>query len=86
VKSADFHGALFRQLRAPLKRGCHRMPYSMLMDHEHYPMITKIRERFTKRYTRPLIVLRDLLWLPPLLSMLIWEWTFQIRKLFGSFN
>ena len=56
--------------------------YSILMDVEHNPKIAKIRERLIKRYTRPLIVLRDLLWLLLLLSGLIWEWTFQVRKLF----
>jgi hypothetical protein len=49
-------------------------------------MIAKIRERFVKRYTRRLIVLRDLLWLLLLLSGLIWERRFRIRKLFRSFN
>ncbi len=55
--------------------------YSRLMDDQSNSTVSKIRERFMKRYARPLIVVRDLLWLLLLVSCLIWEWTFQIGKL-----
>jgi len=37
--------------------------YSMHRDDRVNSRVSKIRERFMKRYTRPLIILRDLLWL-----------------------
>ena len=55
--------------------------YFMLMDDQVNSRVSKIRERFMKRYTRPLIILRDMLWLLLLISCLILEWVLQIRKL-----
>jgi len=56
--------------------------YSMLTDDQVNSRVSKIRERPMKRYTRPLIILRDLQWLLLLVSCLILEWVLQIRKLF----
>jgi hypothetical protein len=52
----------------------------MLVNLQCNRMISKTRKRFVERYRRPIIVLRDLLWLLLLLSGLIWEWVFRIRK------